>query len=143
LKISSRITIFIILFAIAGAIVGLIGISYWSEGVAGFNSVKTDPNPDLIRSWFPYFQTYVVAGILFILGGLGYIVSTFFLWNRDLKGKTIALYSGGAIVIAWGVVQNLSMHFRNPPPFGSLLVGLLALYLLTKDFSSHLSNTHS
>ncbi|MFN8412644.1 MAG: hypothetical protein U0Z26_09675 [Anaerolineales bacterium] len=136
---STRISIFIILFALAGVIVGLIGISYCSEGLAGFQSVYTDPDPELIRSWFPYFRTYMWGGALFGLGGLGYLVSAFFLWNAEERGRQIGLYAGGAIVLGWGIIKNLSLHFRNPPSFGSLLVGLLALYLFTEEFRRYCS----
>jgi hypothetical protein len=128
-----RIAAFIILFALAGIFVGLIGTSYWSEGAAGLQSVHTDPDPELIRMWFPDFRSYMWAGAFFALGGLGYLVSAFLLWNFEERGRQIGLYAGGAIVLAWGIVKYISLHFGNPPPFGSLVVGLLALYLLTEE----------
>jgi hypothetical protein len=134
-----RITIFIILFALAGVIVGLIGLSYWSEGLGGLNSVHTDPDPALIQMWFPYFRIYLGAGALFALGGLGYLASAFFLWNFEERGRKIGLYAGGAVVIAWGSIQYVSLSFRNPPPLSSLLIGLLALYLLTEEVRQYCS----
>ena len=134
-----RITIFIILFALAGVIVGLIGLSYLSEGLAGLNSVHTDPDPALTQTWFPYFRIYMWAGALYAFGGLGYLVSAFLLWNFDEQGRKIGLYAGGAIVLAWGCIQYVSLSFKNPPPLSSLLAGLLALYLLTKEVRQYCS----
>jgi len=134
-----RITVFIILFAIAGVIVSLIGVSYWKQGADGFNSVNTDLDPALIRSWFPYFQTFMWAGALFVIGGLGYIASAWFLWQRSELGKKIGLYSGAAIVLAWGILEYVSFSFQLSPPISSLLIGLVALYLLTGEIREYCS----
>ena len=134
-----RIAIFIILFALAGVIVGLIGLSYLSEGLAGLNSVHTDPDPALIQMWFPYFRIYMWAGALFVFGGLGYLASAFLLWNFEEQGRKIGLYVGGAVVLAWGIIEYVSLSFKNPSPLGSLLVGLLALYLLTGEVRQYCS----
>lgn len=134
-----RITTFIILFALAGIVVGLIGISYWSEGLDGLNSIYTDPDPALIQMWFPYFRLYMVAGALFALGGLGYLASAFFLWNFEERGRKIGVYAGGAILIAWGIIKYVSLSFQLPPSLGSLLIGLLALYPLTEEIRQYSS----
>src|SRR5262245_34354868 len=130
---SVRITLFLILFVALGVIVGLIGISYVSEGVQGIRkSINSDFSREMIRSWVGSYRGYIFAGGLFITGGLGYLASAFQMWSHDDSGRKIGLYSGAAIVIAWGIIQGISTGFRNPPPLGSLVAGLVALVLLSQ-----------
>jgi len=127
------ITIFVVWAVIMGGLAAIYGLSYWKEGVDGINSASTDYDPQLIQSWFPYFRYYMLAGAIWALGGLGYWGASFGLLNSKEWGRKMGLYAGGAIILGWAIIEFISLSFKNPPPFISLLVGLPALYLLTKE----------
>ena len=127
------ITLFVVWAVIMGALVLFYGFSYFKEGLDGINSASTDIDPPLVRSLFPYFRTYMLAGAIWMLGGLGYLAGSFGIWNAEGWGRKLALYAGGAIVLGWAIIQYVSYSFKNAPPLISLFVGLIALYLLTRD----------
>jgi hypothetical protein len=131
------IIIFVIWAVLMGGLVAAYGMSYLKEGMIGINSASTDYNPQLVQSWVPYFRYYMLAGLIWVLGGLGLWGASYGLLNSEEWGRKIGLYAGGAIVFGWAIIKFVSLSFKNPPPFFSLLVGMSALYLLTKEIRDY------
>jgi len=129
--------VFVIWAVIMGGLVAIYGLSYLKEGMDGINSASTDYNPQLVRSWFPYFRYYMLAGLIWILGGLGYWSASYGLLNSEEWGRKIGLYAGGAIIVGWAIIKFVSLSFKNPPPLIGLLVGVSAGYLLTKEIRDY------
>ena len=123
-------TIFILWAGIMGFFIAWDGWSYFVKGMDVGNA------PDV---WVQDLRGYVLPGILWMAGGLGFCASAFGLWAGRSWARIVGLYSGPALVVGCVLIKLISLGFGNPAPLLSLFVGIPALYLLTdeaKAFSS-------
>ncbi len=124
-------TIFVLWAGIMGIFIALDGWSYFQQGM----DVSNAPEP-----WIQDLRRYILPGILWILGGLGFCASAFGIWTAKEWGRQAGLYSGAAIVAGWILIKIVSLGFGNPAPLLSLFVGIPALYLLTQEVRVYCSD---
>ncbi len=124
-------TIFVLWAGIMGILVALDGWSYFQQGMDVSNAPEV---------WIQDLRRYILPGILWILGGWGFVVSAFGIWSAKEWGRLAGLYSGAAIVAGWILIKLISLGFGNPPQQLGLYVGIPALYLLTQDARDYCSD---
>ncbi len=118
------ITIFILWAGIMGFFIAWDGWGYFVKGM----DVSTAPDV-----WIQDLRRYILPGILWMVGGLGFCSSALGLWDSRDWARNVGLYSGAALVIGWILIKMISLGFGNPAPLLSLFVGIPALYLLTGE----------
>ena len=116
--------IFILWAGIMGFFIAWDGLTYFMKGA----DVTGQP-----EYWIADLRKYILPGILWIAGGLGFMASAIGLWLASEKARVIGLYSGAALVTGWVLIKIISLGFGLPASLLSLFVGVPALYLLTEE----------
>jgi hypothetical protein len=122
--------VFAIWSFIASVIVTLYGIGLFVEGTKGLEAAWGDPPDELARDlWVGYFKTYVAVGLVWILGGTGYFISTVGLLNGTEWGRKGSILTIIAIAIGWGIIKYVSLSFALPLPLIGIIIVLPMIYL--------------
>lgn len=96
------------------------------HSVSAFNNAGFALHPDSLSGWVGDPVVNIVITLLFILGGLGFIVVGDIYQKR--KWRTLTLHSklmlvGTAVLIMWGTVMFGLLEWSNPETLGPLGTG--------------------
>jgi hypothetical protein len=83
--------------------------------------------------WIQDLRKYILPGLLWVIGGLGFCVAAYGIWSANEWGRKTALYAGAAIVMGWIIIKIISLGFGLPAPLLDLFVGISALFSLSND----------
>lgn len=125
------ITIFMLWASIMGTFIALDGWSYFQRGMDVSNAPEV---------WIQDLRGYILPGILWVLGGWGFVASAYGIRLSKKWAIQTGLYSGAAIVAGWILIKLISLGFGNPPQQLGLYAGIPALYLLTQDARDYCSD---
>jgi hypothetical protein len=126
-----KITALIILIALGGGIILLMGLDRWSFGANGLSTIS--PSYPSIDQAMTYYRAHSFTGVLWIFGGLGFLAAAYGLWNFEEWGIKAGLYSGAAIVLGWLIIEYFAITASGyPAPIGGLFIGL-SIFLLQTD----------
>jgi len=127
--------VFVIWSFLAGALVVLSGLNLFFHGKKGLGDAWGTPPDEVSVVWLPFFMSFAVIGIVWILAGVACCIAALALLNGAEGGRKVTIASVIVIFLGWIVLKCISLrfvHFDDPAPVIGLIIALPVFYLWTK-----------
>jgi hypothetical protein len=128
----------VIVFAIwsllAGVLVGWDGLVLFFHGKKGLDDAWGAPPDEVSVLWLPFFLSFVIIGIVWILTGAACCISALALPGGSEGGRKTNIVSVIIIFLGWIVLKGISLrfqHFDDPAPVIGIIIALPMLYFWT------------